>query len=354
MKNSPPEQWKYYGDAPEMDFNIFSHESAYRFIRGTYKIGSKDRIFDVGFQRNFESTGKHEHTVILYFLGCMFKDIINNSLNKYLLSFIPGVNNWYDFLYTWFLTCLYHDTATVIEKSKWSLECSSDIDFYLDKYDVQHNVFDRHWTCAKPYTYSQDLIRNYFKYRVEHCHSIDHGIIAGYLLYDRLVKNYNDAWRQHSQSNPHAEFDYFFHKGLIWRKDHLSHFAIVSDTIIAHNIWLNKDAALYKKYGLNSLISSDNSTHNNKLTIGKNPLVFFLDLFDTMEPIKFFSRVQPKEVLEFIDMKKEQNKIVVSMESNILKPNGWHKKIADMKDWLIITVSEKVSIPNSESFTVSI
>lgn len=336
----PRERWKYYSIAPEMDFGCFNHDSAYKFIRGTYDVGSKDRIFDVGFQQRFKQSGKHQHTVALYFLGCLLSEVINDSLREHLATFISGVgDDWYDFLYTWFLTCLYHDTAAIIEKNEWNVEFPN-IDFYLGKYDVQYNVYEHCWVnpTLKPYTYSESLVKNYFRYRVEHCLSIDHGIIAGYLLYDRLVKNYNEAW-EHCRTNHHNCYDCFYYKGLNWRKEHMSHFAIVADAIISHNIWRSENThdsrAIYRQYGLNPLLYSK----SNRIRMSDNPLLFFLGLLDTIEPLKFFSVVHPNVVLNSINIHaNNENEINILIHDSILIANDWFEKIKSMEKWLAVTV----------------
>ncbi|MDF2822428.1 MAG: hypothetical protein K0R15_2876 [Clostridiales bacterium] len=120
----------------------------------------------------------------------MFKQLLGADLKNHLAPFITNVDTWFDFRYTWFLTSLYHDTATVLEQIDWNRGCPSDLDFYLGKYDILYNLYVHKWSIPtiKPYTYSEILVRNYFKYRTEYCHKIDHRIIAGSILYDRLVK----------------------------------------------------------------------------------------------------------------------------------------------------------------------
>lgn len=61
--------YKYYPQTPNIDFDNLDKESSYKFIRGTYRVGCKEKIFNVGFLDLFEQNGKHIHTVILYFLG---------------------------------------------------------------------------------------------------------------------------------------------------------------------------------------------------------------------------------------------------------------------------------------------
>jgi hypothetical protein len=107
-----------------------THENAYDYIINYYQYGGKERIFDVGFNDKFYNEGKHEHTVVLYYLGCLFCDLIDNKLGAHIQNFVQ-TNDWYDFRYTWFLTCLYHDTAAVIEKKDWKTALENQKGVYL-------------------------------------------------------------------------------------------------------------------------------------------------------------------------------------------------------------------------------
>ena len=339
LENIDPQKVHYYGT---MSINIIqnlTHESAYDYITNYFLYGRKGNVFDIGFNDKYKSEGKHEHTVVLYYLGCLFSDLLQNNLVAHIRKFLQ-TNEWYDFRYTWFITCLYHDTAAVIEKEDWTRGCPSNLEFYLGKYNVEYNVYEHNWCnpYAKPYTYAESLVRNYFKYRVEYCHSIDHGIIAGYLLYDRLVKNYNNAWKECSKSNLVAEYCYsdFLYRGLHWRLEHIAHFAIIADAIIAHNIWLNNNAKLYKQFGLDQLII----TPSNKLTIVDNPLIFFLDLLDTIEPVKHFGY---PNCLKGINIDSNNICLDINAKTNMIdtkKAIEWIEKIERMQDWLSIEVED--------------
>lgn len=364
--NLRSDKWKYYEalKLQEKD-EVLSHfdvSHCQAFITNEFLCGGKEDAFDISFFKEYLKKGKHEHTVSLYFLGCCFQEIVDNSLKEHLNLYIPNAEQWYDFRYTWYLTCLYHDTASSVEKENWRPGCPSDLDFYLGNENVEYNVFEHDWGDfqEKPYTYGEKLVKNYFKYRVEHCHSIDHGIIAGFVLYDRLVKNYNKAWTNHlvevrDLASSKENFEY---NGLIWRKEHISHFAIVADAIIAHNIWLSGTKAeaikLYKHYGLNPLVSTHKN--NNKLTLKDNPLVFFLDLFDTIEPVKFFSKhsMTSQTALESVEFWKQENQLTIDMLQNSSILSAWHKTVKSTKDWLDIGVSLQKSNQKNSAGSITI
>lgn len=335
LVNISPEKVHYYPLSPKINvIQNLTEASAYDYIIKYYKHGEKGSVFNVGFIDKFQSNGKHMHTVVLYYLGCLFSDLVDSKLKSYIEKFIQ-TDDWYDFRYTWFLTCLYHDTATVIEKEDWELGCRSDLDFYLSKYNIKYSVFEHNWEhhCLKPYTYPESLVKNYFKYRVEHGHSIDHGIIAGYLLYDRLVNNYNMALKEYSSIFPDANYEVFNHENLCWRNEHIAHFAIIADAIIAHNIWLSDNDSRYKQFGLDRLIAP-----KNKLTLTDNPLIFFLGLFDTIEPVKRFGKL---DCLKHIDIDIIDNYNEITITAEIIDTDTaikWIRNVDKMKDWLYVEI----------------
>lgn len=349
-KNLEMEKWKYYYalDESEKDkvLSCFDAPHCKKFIAKNFSCGGKEEAFDISFSKEYLESGKHEHTVSLYFLGCCFQEFVNGSLKDYLGRYIPKVEQWYDFCYTWYLACLYHDTAAPVEEKNWYLGCPSDLDFYLSNENVEYNVFGHDWgdLAKKPYTYDEQLIKNYFKYRVEYWHSVDHGIIAGFVLYDRLVKNYNKAWAHYSSQNRDttSSKENFEYKNLKWRTEQISHFAIVADAIIAHNIWVSGSeddkVKVYKQYGLDPLISI--SENREKLTLEGNPLVFYLDLLDTIEPVKFFQKrlCSSQQILNIIEISKQKNGLNIRATKNISGYVDWCNNIRATKDWLDVTI----------------
>lgn len=342
----PRVRWKYYFDTPSIDFNNFNHENAYNFIRGTYDVGAKEKIFDVGFQKLFHDQGKHQHTVALYFLGCQLSNMLHDKLKDHIGLYIKKMD-WYDFKYTWFLTCLYHDTAAVIEKSEYSRNSPKDLNSYLGRYNVVYNVYGHIWenNHNKPYTYPETLVKNYFIYRTEYGHALDHGIIAGYLLYDRLKKNYDSSWENVKSEN----YNDFYYKHVRWRIEHLSHFAYVANAIIAHNIWhsekTDESKHIYKQYGLDPLIYLDPRVNgeSNMISVHKDPLVFYLGLLDTIEPIKFFmSECDIDSIWKAIQIEYDTNNrtLNIKTDGSLFKNREWFHKIKSIVNWLDVSIYE--------------
>jgi len=324
--------------------------NCYSFIEKYFSTGRKKAAFDVNFKADYRAEGKHIHTVMLYMLGYHLREIVEN-VNNYLRNFVEAnivdsnESSWYDFRYTWFLTCLYHDIASVAEMN-FAISVNNkdmDLEYYLKENNVLYNVY-KHKSLkfnAPLFTYSEDLVRNYFFYRTDHCKKIDHGIIGGYILFDRLIKNYNKAWinlkRKNLRDNDKFSYNNFEYANLSWRKEHQDHFALIADSIIAHNIWHSDNWPLYINYEIEELVVKP----GNKISISDRPLLFFLSLLDTIEPTKFFEDIDPIIVLKSIEMQYNEisQKLCIEVLNPIFNYMQWFDKIKTLKDWLNVEIS---------------
>lgn len=331
----------HYYDININDYSLrlFTNKSCYKFIREYFHKGDKQKVFELSFTDKFQQEGKHIHTTILYFLGCYLKDMVEEALYK--AADFNDRDEWFDFRYTWFLSCLYHDTASVIETEE-DLGIRDnrfkELEYYLGKYNILYNVYDHipTNTDSKLHTFPKDLVRNYFFYIASERKHIDHGILGGFILFDRLVKNYNSVWKQKKKIDSKANYNGFEYNNLQWRREHLDHFALIADSVIAHNIWFSKKENLYMEYGLNPIIVSD----TNKISIKERPLLFFLSLLDTIEPTKRFEEKDPIEVMKSIEIiyEKDKKEVVISALDEGIDYNSYFERLENMKDWLKVEV----------------
>lgn len=111
----------YYGIPIEPE-NLFEqgHEQDHceAFIRTHFEKGCKGEAlnFRETWEKRYKAEGKHVHAVSLYIMGLCFKDIICKKLKTKMKEILGDeVTSWYEFRYTWFLTCLFHDAASCIE-----------------------------------------------------------------------------------------------------------------------------------------------------------------------------------------------------------------------------------------------
>lgn len=322
--------------------NLFSDSYKIKcreFINKHFKSGKKAEALNFPWSKQYLNDGKHIHTVSLYLMGLsLFENtVINDCLNKKLAELIPNISLWYDFKYTWFLTCLYHDAASCVEKSSI---CSSDLGFYKGKFNLQYTPYNH-----KPLKnrvsltrFSEELIKNYFAYRVK-CGSVEHGIIAGYYLFDSLYKNFIEVTKTHDFS-----LSSVYNNGLSWRLEHLDHFAYISDAIICHNIWLSsniKTNQIYRENGLSPLIVNNKRT--NRLSFKEYPLQFILCLLDTLEPTKRLNDMNAADVLNSISIDKcisdSKCQLKISWCDSLNTKaafNEWKKGLSSLAEWLCI------------------
>ena len=315
----------------------FTSTNASSFIENYFGIAGKESLFNFDFIKKYRNKNKNKdiHTVNLFLLGLHLKNIILSSS-----SIIKE-----HFEYIWFLTCLYHDVACVIENNRnnkyFDIGNYLDLNFYLGKYNVIHNVYNHNWKNIKYLNYSQYLIKNYFKYRLEHMNCIDHGIIGGYLLYDGLMKNYDSKFDETNKEN----YNKFHTGGLEWDIEHLELYAIAAHAIIEHNIWFaikEDDKNNYKKYGLDELICDE------QLNIEKSPLLFYLGLLDSIEPLKLIANKESSasDILRLISIEVKNKHIHIKYDDNLKKGNyidfdKWIENIASTIKWLDVRVETK-------------
>lgn len=339
-------------------------EKAHQFIENYFNAGSKEKVFAMDFQQKYMKMGKHLHTTSLYLLGCHLSKLINMPLRLHLQDRVQSVG-WYDFKYTWFLTSLYHDASCVLEDD--ALEAGmcdhfKSLNYHLGKNQIENDVFQymsKHYNCLNCrenlcdksmnnsyFTFPESLVRNYFFYRVDYMHTVDHGIIAGYIMFDRLIKNYEQAWMEKCKDVGRCNYKDFKHKNLSWRIEHQAHFACIANAIIAHNIWYcdEDDQDKYKRYGIEALFSST----AEKISINKWPLLFFLGLLDTIEPVKRFEGKMPTiEIWKQLNISVLNGNVIIEIgEDLIMKCPDEYKKWLDaiyaMTDWLSISLEPMV------------
>ncbi len=111
---------------------------------------------------------------------------------------------------------------------------------------------------------------------------LDHGIIGGLLLYDRLRLQFEKAWEK-ARIDKEKSFtrDGFFGENnrLFYSENHFSAYAKAADAIISHNIWHTTLREYLEKSGKMDV-------NNLKKINIDNTICFLLSLADTLEPIK--------------------------------------------------------------------
>lgn len=324
------------------------------FIKQHFDRGSKQEALCIPWDAEYSVCGKHVHTVSLYLLGLTFEQAYNDVLKNTLEKLIPSINEWYDYKYSWFLTCLFHDEASSIEHSQirpHPSDYEKHLPYHLGDLDIQHTPFS-HIPLKQGITlarFSERLIENYFWYRAEN-ESFEHGIIGGYFLFDRLIKNFSreTAGYDWKQSTDYSK------NGLHWRLAHLDHFAYICDAITCHNMWTvegkeKDDVLIYKSYGLSPLIVN---SAKDKIIFKQYPLQFVLCLLDSIEPVKRFEDIPAREVLQLVSILPgkpvaDANRYTVNISwSDTLETqrgyDKWIENIINVKTWMNVTIDGNV------------
>ena len=111
----------YYGIPIEPE-NLFEQgreqDHCEAFIRTHFEKGCKGEAlnFRETWEKRYKAERKHVHAVSLYIMGVCFKDMICKKIKTKMKEILGDeVTSWYEFRYTWFLTCLFHDAASCIE-----------------------------------------------------------------------------------------------------------------------------------------------------------------------------------------------------------------------------------------------
>lgn len=346
----------YYGIHCEVK-NLFtnaqktSKEACRSFLNEHYKRGKKEGLLNNNLFEQYKRHGKHVHSASLYLLGITLLPLFEDCISNELIKFVPNFKSWYEnkdtFRYIWYLPSMYHDFASCTETGTIRANDSEQrrtLKFHLGNHNIRYSPYGffpyktmfPYGISEIPFRFSPELIANYFYYRAcnEQC---EHGIIAGYMFFDRFVKNFLRYAQNGFDYNGNVKYS-----GLNWNIGHLAYAAYVADAIICHNIWLGGKAEedTYKQYGLTPLLYTEHP--ESKLSIEEYPLQFMLCLLDTIEPTKrFMNPLSPREVLESIGMEYADRCLSISWKDEIGQQREffkWYDGIVNMKEWMHVDI----------------
>jgi hypothetical protein len=328
-----PDLWKYYNDL-DCNTNPFENDSAAEgFIKSYFQAGNKESVFDKRFPSEKD---RNIHSISTFFLGFLVKPLLH----------IPEPEP--SFSYLWFITCLYHDYGYYIENHKEKyLPKKSCLNKLIEQLGIKYNILNTKYDSQ----FSKKILTRYFRLcQNEYCF-INHGIIGGILLYDKLKKNYIEVKNKAvSQKIPGAKKNDFIYNNLRWASMHGQYYKEAANTILAHNIWYAKleNSELYRAYKLDELIIE---YPDQRLCSTDYPLLFLLVLADTIEPIKAFNHLSAKCVLQKLNISvdKASNMINIKVIDECINYQSWFNKIIDLKNWAKVSVSQ-----NNNKLTIRI
>ena len=311
--------WNYYGTEIYTD-PVASPGRSAQFIQDYFLQGQKgDIVYELDAHHDVNIHGislllseyRATHTVSAFFLGIFLEDCLTQGQCGADLA-VHG--DFFPFSYLWFLTCLYHDYGYIVEEN-WKPSCrrynearicsldgyyrlrniKRELDITYSPYQQitplrrsvqRHNKSHREthdrstiisyllgnspslkdglqFACGATVTgfrYPQKLLMQYFSYGIHRlfppCYN--HGIIGGYLLFDRLLKVYESAYRHRypEHGEEYAGIESFEWSGKHFCIEQIPVFAHIADCVISHNVW-KADASAEAEYlecGLGALV----------------------------------------------------------------------------------------------------
>lgn len=393
---------------------LLDQETANRFIVDHFTSGQKESALSFHFNEQFQlPDDRAVHTVSGFFLGLLIENCINNTTMLSLNS-----SNYFPFAYFWFLTFLYHDYGyCVTERENCPIQlpqyapipdpkngvythfCFRDyqaltqikktlgIDIspfsqlsvfsfsgYADRYtppNLEHAILVEltqkrntisgypklhfsNGTIIRDHQYHSHIVTRYMNYCINERGRVDHGIVGGYLFYDRMIKNYMLAYISSLEEEyQNAKLSDFYYRDRHFCKEQLTIFSYISDCILSHNIFKQAPDKrnLYEEYQLYALFEE-----NFKIvTYETNPVLYILAVADTLDPIKIYqknSTLSAQEIAESIDIEyiPGSHTLTFSSISDAVDINLLYQNAKGLVDWTSVKCSDLVN----GSFTLRI
>ncbi len=192
--------------------------------------------------------------------------------------------------------------------------------------------------------YSYATTTRYFNYCINDRGRVDHGIVGGYLFYDRMVKNYISTYMKVLYRHEgEVTLNNFYFKERHFCSEQLPIFSYIADCISAHNIWKQPDESreLYELYRLDVLLSE----RFKNINFHENPLLYILVVADSIEPTKAYRNLSPHIVSEAIDFRytPEARVLNISSRSNQVPIEILYQKAKELENWTSVRCSELVN-----------
>lgn len=322
-------KWSYYENSIDISNKWTDNKAAFEFIKKYFEYAGKSRVFiDENIDKNrIQIEDRAGHTISTFLLGLKIADSFGLEI------FIREDNNM-NFKYYWFLACLYHDVGYVFENKK---------DFEKLNIVQKDGIEGLQEVCGIKYihervfiTYSKERIELYLKKRSETENEqgkLDHGIVGGLLLYDKLRRQFETAWKKRTNHNDTRESFYFKDecndRDLHLSNKHYDAYAKAANAIIAHNIWKSTLLRYMETYQE----SRKNTAKKIKRINIDDNLCFILSLADTLEPLK-----RKFSDLDFISIGTIDYNQGIELQINIDAYNELYQNVKSLEDWMEVEV----------------
>lgn len=298
--------------------NIDNVEDCKRFIRAIIDAKGK-RGASLCKELNKLDDERVRHIVSVYLFGLAVYNG-STSLKKHIDSQMSDFKNTilqYEddpFPFIWMLVCLFHDMGYPYEHKYVTWKAMLDSIEPVQKGDNDKSL-DK---CPGVPEIYYGIHENYFEYISKIRKRSDHGICAGYKLY-------NDCCRIRSEKAK----DY---NGDVWKPGLVSVYNYVAWIISCHNIWTVREGddsvGLYHEFGLDKLILKDD---DYPISPVEHPVFFLFCLVDTIEPIKV---VRDTSLLEKIVVNISDDEISYEVQLKCSCRDTLMKRAGGLNDWL--------------------
>ena len=288
----PIDQWHYYFGIDNVfeKAKPFVETSNYSdFVLNYFLQGGKVKIFELC-NINPDELRLPNHICSVFFLGILLYNKTDFQKKYKLERNAPGYST---FPFIWFLIALFHDNAYQMEDENQLQEIYT-INDLINKFHIEHSLIGRNFSKCKELLSSRD---SYFLFRKKNWNVVDHGILGGMLLFDRLVK----IRREHKTKEG----------SLFWGKKLENHYETAANAISIHNIWLQPEQTC-REFNLETLINF------KPIKFKEFPLFYILGIVDTIEPLKTYKddNVSDIDIFRSIDFDFGKNSFKVSEKSN--------------------------------------
>jgi hypothetical protein len=260
---------------------IHTDDNSARFIREVLQDEEYQVVKSSGTMYQFRKD-RAQHSVLTFFVGLIFLDFCDfrQEIAKKLLD-----SDETDLVRLWMLTALYHDWGYFsddVEKADLDFASITKYNLFTDDYaDAPWLEPIHHFSEQYPHilAYSYEEIKAYDTYAREY-HAekpkgpecIDHGILGGVKIFDRLVKAISKTPTQDQGKN------------LVLAK-------MACLTIAQHNIFKSSKPELDQNYG--EKLKKLHFASSFRISMD-TPLLLMMSLVDTFECIKRFGKVENK------------------------------------------------------------
>jgi len=305
------------------------------------------------------------HSAITFLIGLVlfqYGNLGSLILNSSYLKKADGHNT---VIHLWMLTALYHDYGYFLSDIQGeNIDCKAKVkydlleDSYPDNRLKALRQFSTYHKDVFAYTYEEieeyeKCSRKWRKQWKDENEKVDHGILGGIRIFDRLIKR-------------------IINRGLPVKENELLVIKASCLTIAQHNIYKSDSIQRDKKYGVSLKKLHSTSTF---VIDSSTPLLFLLSLVDTFECVKRLSKGENKAqslqtitVLSCINISVSQDELIIDFseldkrvqekENEELKKNyrNYKKNLLELKNWTSFTANEfgdgiiKVTINSLEHY----